>query len=221
MTRDGIPCHSIAYNSRSFLVNRGMFPFKRYSPLSITWILYLSFAFVLYLFFLLAYFVFSSAILWNGLLPLFCLLNSSFIILLIWFLFKHMGDSPKSVNFQAGKNNFLKVIFSGFFPWNPLLRCPWGQKCSSAQFILKVKGYRAVWNFSDQINGIPFVWYLKNQPDRWNSIDLVPKKSTSLMEFHRSGTWKVSHQIKSNVRTRHSAQRHWAARSTYRRKTEK
>ncbi len=25
-----------------------------------------------------------------------------------------MGDSPKSINFQASKNNFLKVTFPGF-----------------------------------------------------------------------------------------------------------
>ncbi len=80
---------------------------------------------------------------------------------------------------------------------------------------------RAFWNFSDQINGIPLVWHLKNQPDGWNSIGLVPEKLARLMGFHSSGTWKVDHQIKSSGWVGQSAQRRRAARSTYMRKVEK
>ncbi len=48
----------------------------------------------------------------------------------------------------------------------------------------------------------------------WNGSE----KSDRSKEFHQSGTWKDSNQIKSNGPAAQSAQRHWAARSTYMRK---
>ncbi len=131
-----------------------------------------------------------------------------------------MANLQKTSIFKLGKIIFWKFFLS-FFSWNPLLRCPRSQKCSSAQFTLKVERCRAFWNFNDQINGIPPVRHLKNQSDRSNSIGLVPEKLAGLMEFYWSGTWKVSHQIKFDGRTGQSARRCWAARSTYVREVEK
>ncbi len=107
------------------------------------------------------------------------------------------GDSVKSVNVQVVKNDFLKVMFSALFPWNPLLRCPRSQECSSTQFILKTEGCRLFQNFNDQISGIlsvwylnnqphrwiPTVWYLKNQIDRWNCIGLISDKLVNRLDL--------------------------------------
>ncbi len=70
--------------------------------------------------------------------------------------------------FKQWKIIFWKSFFR-FSPLNPLLRCPRGQKCSSKRFILKCGGLHRILNFQ---------W-----SDRWNFIDLVPKKLV-IVQFH-------------------------------------
>ncbi len=87
--------------------------------------------------------------------------------------------------------NFWKIMFwKLFFLFFPLEIHCWGvsrgQKYSSTQFLLKGKGCIGFWIFNDQIDGISSFRSLKNQPDRWNSIILVPKKLV-IIQFHWPG----------------------------------
>ncbi len=112
----------------------------------------------------------------------------------------YKGNSPKSVNFQVGKNNFLEVFSSFFFfleihYWDvpeaknavqPNSKTKWrGAESFEISMTRLMEFHSGTWKIS-QIDGIPLFWYLKNQPDWWNSIDQVP-------------TWKISHQIKSKM----------------------
>ncbi len=83
-----------------------------------------------------------------------------------------MGDSPKNVNFQVVKENFLKIIFAVEVFQRP--------KMQFSRIYTQRGGSHRVFNFQC--------------PDRWNFIGLVPEKLV-VVELH----W--SRPIKSWIHT--------------------
>ncbi len=79
------------------------------------------------------------------------------------------GDSPKSVNFQLVKNDFLKVIFSIFSPLKSIAQVSRRPKMQFSPIHTQSGGMQSI---------LKFQWQ-----DRWNSIGLVLEKSVRSMEF--------------------------------------